>query len=86
MYSIEFTKKAKKQFDKLPKKDKIKIVLQLDRIKFDPYKYVRKLKGIEAYKLRVGDYRLILDILDNKLVILVLKLGLRKNIYKKLFK
>jgi mRNA interferase RelE/StbE len=44
---------------------------------------VTKLVGDPGYKLRVGDYRIIMDIENNKLKILVLKVGQRKNIYDK---
>jgi mRNA interferase RelE/StbE len=42
---------------------------------------VTKLVGDPGYKLRVGDYRVIIDIDNKKLTILVLKAGHRKNIY-----
>jgi mRNA interferase RelE/StbE len=44
---------------------------------------VKKLVGDPGYRLRVGEYRVIIDIYKDKLVILVIKIGHRKNIYKK---
>jgi len=43
---------------------------------------VTKLVGDSSYRLRVGDYRVILDIQGNHLSVLVLKIGHRKDIYK----
>jgi len=82
MYEIQFTDKAKKQFLKLQKNIQERIGASLERIKIRPQAYVKKLIGDPGYSLRAGDYRLILDIDRNKLVILVIKLGHRKNIYR----
>lgn len=81
MYSIEFTTSSEKQLHKLPKDIQIRIVHALDKIRTRPFDHVTKLVGYEAYRLRVGDYRLILEIKGNKLIILVIKIGHRKNIY-----
>lgn len=82
MYSILFSSNAKKQFLKLEKANQKRISNALDRLKFNPEKHVKKLVGKDAYRLRVGDYRVIMDIFENKLLILVIKIGHRKNIYK----
>jgi len=58
-----------------------RIIGVLERIRVRPETYVTKLVGDPGYKLRMGDYRIIMDI-DNKIVrILILKVGHRKNIY-----
>ncbi|MBS3078812.1 type II toxin-antitoxin system RelE/ParE family toxin [Candidatus Pacearchaeota archaeon] len=82
MYELIFTDKAKQQFKKLEKQVQERIGAVFERIKVRPYDYVEKLVGEPGYKLRVGDYRVFLDIDNNKLIILVLKVGHRKNIYK----
>jgi len=82
MYSIEFTKRAESELYKLQRDVQERIIKSLERIKIRPYDYVEKLVGEPGFKFRVGDYRLILDIDNYKLIILVLKLGHRKNIYK----
>jgi len=82
MYSIEFTDKAKRQFLKLEKDIQERIGTVLERIKIRPEDFVEKLVGEPGFKLRIGDYRAYLDIDNNKLIILVLKVGHRKNFYK----
>lgn len=82
MYSVEFSKKAENQLYKLPKEIQNRIIRTLERIKIRPQNFVEKLVGEPGYKLRVGDYRIFLDIDNNKLLILILKLGHRKNVYK----
>jgi len=60
-----------------------RIISALARIRIRPEAYVSKLAGDPGYKLRIGDYRVILDIDKNRLIILVIKIGHRRNIYKK---
>ena len=81
MYSVEFSKQAENQFNKLPKEIQERVINVLDRIKIRPYYFVKRLVGSLNYRLRIGDYRAILEIKQNKLLILVLELGHRKNIY-----
>jgi|TARA_Y100000031_G_scaffold130660_1_gene150474 mRNA interferase RelE/StbE len=83
MYKIEFTKKADYQFSKLNKILQERIINSLERIKIRPYHFIKRKQGTPYYILRVGGYRIILDIKNNKLIILVLEIGPRKNIYKK---
>ena len=82
LYQILFSEKAKKQFLKLAKDIQKRIINSLDRIKIRPEAYVKKLVGEISHRLRVGDYRVIMDIDKGKLIILVIKVGHRKNIYK----
>ena len=82
MYDIVFSKKAKKQFLKLEKDIQKRILNSLDRIKIRPEAHVTKLVGDTSYRLRVGDYRVIMDIDTGRLNILILTVGHRANIYK----
>lgn len=82
-YELLFTDKASKQLKKLGKNDQERIIKSLERIRIRPEAYITKLIDDPGYRLRVGDYRLILDIKKEKLIILVLMAGHRKNIYKK---
>ena len=81
MYEIEFSKTAEKQFYKLEKSVQIRIISTLDRIKVRPYPFVKKLVGNSFFRLRMGDYRLILNIQNNRLIIIVVEIGHRKNVY-----
>ena len=44
--------------------------------------WYKKLKGRDSFRIRVGDYRIIYDIFDNELVVDVIDLGHRKDIYE----
>ena len=83
-YEITLTATSRKQFKKLEKDIQERIVKALERIRIRPEAHVKKLIGDLGYRLRVGEYRVILDIEKDKLIILVIKIGHRKNIYKKL--
>jgi len=83
-YEIIFTNTSRKQFKKLERDLQKRIIKALERIRIRPEVHVKKLVGDPGYKLRVGEYRVIIDIKKDKLIILVIKIGHRKNIYKKL--
>ena len=84
MYDIILSEQALKQLEKLEKTTQERILKVLERIRIKPETYVTKLAGDFGYKLRVGDYRVILDIDSNKLRISVTKIGHRRNIYNTL--
>ena len=83
LYEIVFSQKAKKQLFKLERSIQERIISALERIRIRPESYITKLVGDPGYKLRVGDYRLIMDVDKGKLIVLVIKIGHRKNIYEK---
>ena len=83
VYEIKWTEIAAKQFGRLDKTVQKRIIKKLESIRDDPFFYATRLIGFELYKVRVGDYRVILSIEKNTLVILVLKVGHQSKIYKK---
>lgn len=84
MYKIIFSQDAEKYFKKLEKELQKRIINSLKRIAVRPNAYVERLVGIPYYKLRVGGYRLILDVKENDSIIFIMKIGHRSDIYKKL--
>jgi mRNA interferase RelE/StbE len=82
MYSVLISDKAKKQLKKLDRNIRERIIKTIKRSRIRPYSYVKKLVESPYYRLRVGDYRVIMDIKDNKLRILVIEIDHRKKIYK----
>jgi mRNA interferase RelE/StbE len=81
MYEILFTHTAEKQLKKLERGVQERIIAALEKIRIRPEAFITKLVGDPAYKLRVGDYRVLMDVDKNQLIILVIKVGHRKNIY-----
>ena len=82
MYEVEFSRVAEKQLYKLEKDIQIRIISILERIRVRPYSHVKKLIKSPYFRLRVGVFRVILDIQEKKLLIFVIEVGHRKNIYK----
>ena len=82
-FSIIWSNKATNQLGKLERSIGKRIYKKVDQLKTNPYRYVTRIVGDESYRLRVGDYRVYVDIDGNKLIVVVLKLGPRKNIFKK---
>jgi mRNA interferase RelE/StbE len=83
LYEIIFSQKAKKQLFKLEKNIQERIITALERIRIRPEAYITKLVGDPGFKLRIGNYRVLMDINNNNLLILVIKVGHRKDIYKR---
>lgn len=82
MFEIIFSDNALKQLKKLDRPLQERIVSALEKIRVRPESYVTKLIGDPAYKLRVGDYRVIIDIDKGNLLVLVIKIGHRKDVLK----
>jgi mRNA interferase RelE/StbE len=82
MYEIIVSKKADKFLSKIPDDDRTRIINAMDKLRIRPEAYVKGLVRNEYYKFRVGNYRLIVDLVKEKLVVLVIKIGHRRNIYK----
>ena len=81
-YEIVFSDKAFKQLKKLEPEIQERIVKVLERIRIRPGSFVTKIVGDSGFRLRVGEYRVIVDIDKDKLLILIIKIGHRRNIYK----
>lgn len=83
-YKVELKKSAEKALFKLPKPVIKKVIDLLTELKNDPRpKGCKKLTGSSnTYRIRTGDYRVIYSIFDDALVIDVIKIGHRKEIYK----
>ncbi len=84
IYEIIFTETAKIQLKKLELPIQKRIISVIERIRLRPESFVKKLVGMPYYRLRVGDYRVIIDIQRNRLIIMIMELGHRKHIYDKL--
>ena len=87
-YKVDYDKKADKQLSKMDKSESGMIYDWIDEHLEgceNPRAYGKPLKGNRKgyWRYRVGDYRIIADIQDNKILILVTEIGHRREIYKK---
>jgi mRNA interferase RelE/StbE len=85
-YTIKFRPAVEKNLRVLSQKELIRIKRKIDALSENlPDPAVTKMKGNNKFhKIRVGDYRIIYEIHNDTLVILVVKIGHRKDIYKQL--
>ena len=87
-WSIEFEKEAEKELKKLDKQVSRRIVKFLRArvaVAENPRGLGQALKGSELgdyWKFRVGDYRIVADIQDAKLIVLVIRVGNRREVYR----
>ena len=82
-FQIIWSESASKELKKLDRTVAKRIFTKVSQLHENPYNNITKLVDLPYYRLRVGDFRIILDINNNILQVLVLKVGHRKNIYKK---
>jgi len=83
-YSVEIKKSVFKVLKSLSKENQIYIAAAIKKLSLDPRpRNCLKLSGSSYYRIRCGNYRIIYDIQDDRLVIIVLKIGHRKNIFKR---
>lgn len=83
-YEIEFTNKAEKLFKKLAKAVQRRLARKIDSLVENPRgSNVKKLSGEEnVYRLRDGDYRIVYAIYDAKLLVVIVKIGHRREVYR----
>lgn len=81
-FQIIWSESASNQLKKLDRPVAKRIFKKVSQLRENPYHNVTKLVGLPYFRLRVGDFRIIFDIKNDKLQVLVLKVGHRKNIYK----
>mgnify|MGYP001191304826 CR=1 FL=1 len=82
-YTVVLTSKAKRQLDKFPDDVVNAIIKTLESLETNPRPLgCKKLKGREGYRIRTGNYRIIYDIIDEVLIIEIIAIGHRKEIYR----
>ena len=83
-HTVEFTAAANREYRKLPRGIQTSIRPAIDALADDPRPHgVEKLAGMDdTWRIRVGDYRIIYRILDDRLVVLVIRVGHRREVYR----
>ncbi len=84
IYTVFMEKSAAKSIKKIHHKDKTKILLAIEKLAIRPKESGKELKGKHKskYSMRVGNYRILYQVKEDKLIVLVVGLGHRKEIYK----
>ena len=85
-YRIEYLAEAEKELSKLPQKHIVQILQKIDVLQyFGTTTGVKKLKGNQEfplYRIRTGDYRVIFSVEKDRVVIVIIRIVHRKDVYK----
>ena len=80
-YEVKWTETTARFLEKMESVDAERILEKMKLVSKNPFHYIKRLKGIPLYSLRTGKYRVIMSIEREKLVILVIDVGNRRNVY-----
>ena len=83
-YEIEIGRTAEKQLKNLSERDQLRVFRAVLALAEEPYpRGTRKLSGYDdVFRIRVGRFRVLYSVVKNRLVILILKIGHRKDVYR----
>ena len=81
MYSIQIEKNAEDFLKKLNKKDLGMILNKIYSIRANPFRFLKRLQGGKLWRLRIADYRAVVDVIVSGKKIIVLRIGHRRNVY-----
>ena len=83
-YEVEFRRSALKDLNKIPKRDRLRIEGAIELLRDNPHPPAAlKLTARTEYRVRVGNYRIIYEVVKGHLVILVLTVGHQKQVYRR---
>lgn len=82
-FEVRIKRSAAKELAKLSNANVRRIIQRINALRTDPRPHgAIKLAGRETYRIRQGDYRILYDVLDDVLIIQVIQIGHRSNVYK----
>ena len=82
-YSLEFKRSVARDVEGIPKRDLKRIMDRIEALRDDPRPPgCVKLSGQEYYRVRQGNYRIVYEIVDDWLVVVVIALGHRPDVYR----
>lgn len=82
-YKIQIKPSAAKELKKIPLKDRRRIVAHITELADDPRPQgCEKLSGADKYRIRQGNYRVVYSIQDQNLIVLVIRIAHRKEVYR----
>jgi len=82
-YSLEFKRSVARDVEAIPKRDLQRIMDRIEALRDDPRPLgCVKLSGQEYYRIRQGNYRIVYEIVDARLVVVVIAVGHRRNVYR----
>lgn len=81
MYSVVLSKSSKKFLRKVSRVDAEMVLKKIYSIRENPFRFLKRLSGNKFWRLRIRDYRAVVDVVVSGNNIVVLRIGHRKNVY-----
>lgn len=82
-YKLQIKPSAVKEIEALPQKDRRRIIARIQRLSSDPRPPgCEKLSGHELYRVRQGNYRVLYTVQDTDVVVVVVRIGHRREVYR----
>ena len=82
-YSVFLKRSVLKDLEPLPVRDRSRILERIEALADDPRPpRCEKLSALERYRVRVGDYRIVYSVEDQALVVWVVRVGHRRDVYR----
>ena len=86
-YNILLTRSAAKELERIPLQDRRRIVARIGSLADDPRPAgAERLSGDEIYRVRQGNYRILYEIVDHELIVTVVRVGHRREVYRRALK
>lgn len=82
-FKIEWHPRASKNLSKLPQELIKRVFKKLDLVKEDPFRFLEHFEGENVYKLRIGDYRALIDVDFKNKILFVQVFDKRGRVYKR---
>ena len=81
-YTVNWHSKATKELSKLPKNLIERVLNKIDEVKQEPFRHLEHFEGKKVYKLRIGDYRALVDVDFPNKVLYIQVFAKRGRVYK----
>ena len=82
-YRLRIKKSATKEIEKISQPVRIRVVQAIEKLAQNPRPVgSQKLSGQEKFRIRVGNYRVLYEIIDDELIIFIIKVAHRKDVYR----
>ncbi len=80
-WTAKWSNTAIKQLKKFPIKDRKRILLKTIEVEEDPFSYISRLEGSPLFRYRVGGYRVILSVVNDQLLLQIVKVAKHSRVY-----